>query len=355
MDLRPRASGATTPHWKRGSADSSPRILSSSPGAAQAGAGPSQRRGRGRSDPVATACRGRHGQRDRARRPRSRTPGRRGATPPVRPDLPRLRPRAAGARTERGRGGGHSRTGAGGRGRRHVVDRLAFPGDATRPRRRPGRGAVVRSLRARRRPAAPAPDARRARRHHGCRPRRHLGRDGPRRRAAGDLGSGTRSATGTSTSSGPRRGTRYRRWPRRWSGAGDTCRPSASRSCCGATSGWATSSSTASGRWWPSSTGTWRVLGPREMDLGWHVGLDHMMETLFGRRVPGFPDTAESVARYERRSGYEVRDLGVARGLRAGAGARHKRPPPADTATSRGGPRIRWPACSWTGWRPWRG
>jgi aminoglycoside phosphotransferase (APT) family kinase protein len=51
-------------------------------------------------------------------------------------------------------------------------------------------------------------------------------------------------------------------------------------------------------------------LGPREMDLGWHVGLDHMMEALFGRRVPGFPGTAESVERYERQSGYEVRDLG---------------------------------------------
>jgi aminoglycoside phosphotransferase (APT) family kinase protein len=51
-------------------------------------------------------------------------------------------------------------------------------------------------------------------------------------------------------------------------------------------------------------------LGPREMDLGWHVGLDHMMEALFGRRVPGFPTTAESVGRYERRTGYEVRDLG---------------------------------------------
>ncbi len=51
-------------------------------------------------------------------------------------------------------------------------------------------------------------------------------------------------------------------------------------------------------------------LGPREMDLGWHVGLDHMMEALFGRRVPGFPETAESVERYERQSGYQVRDLG---------------------------------------------
>jgi aminoglycoside phosphotransferase (APT) family kinase protein len=51
-------------------------------------------------------------------------------------------------------------------------------------------------------------------------------------------------------------------------------------------------------------------LGPREMDLGWHVGLDHMMEALFGSRVPGFPSTTESVTRYERLSGYEVRDLG---------------------------------------------
>jgi aminoglycoside phosphotransferase (APT) family kinase protein len=51
-------------------------------------------------------------------------------------------------------------------------------------------------------------------------------------------------------------------------------------------------------------------LGPREMDLGWHVGLDHMMEALFGRRVPGFPGTGESVERYERQSGHEVRDLG---------------------------------------------
>ncbi len=51
-------------------------------------------------------------------------------------------------------------------------------------------------------------------------------------------------------------------------------------------------------------------IGPREMDLGWHFGLEFMMEALFGRRVPGFPDTAESVARYERESGYEVRDLG---------------------------------------------
>ena len=50
-------------------------------------------------------------------------------------------------------------------------------------------------------------------------------------------------------------------------------------------------------------------LGPREMDLGWHVGLEFMMETLFGGRLPGFPGTAETIERYERRTGYEVRDL----------------------------------------------
>jgi aminoglycoside phosphotransferase (APT) family kinase protein len=50
-------------------------------------------------------------------------------------------------------------------------------------------------------------------------------------------------------------------------------------------------------------------LGPREMDLGWHCGLEFMMDALFGGRLPGFPATGETVARYERRTGYEVRDL----------------------------------------------
>jgi len=50
-------------------------------------------------------------------------------------------------------------------------------------------------------------------------------------------------------------------------------------------------------------------LGPREMDLGWHFGLEFMMEELFGGRLPGFPGPAEALERYERRSGYEVRDL----------------------------------------------
>jgi aminoglycoside phosphotransferase (APT) family kinase protein len=50
-------------------------------------------------------------------------------------------------------------------------------------------------------------------------------------------------------------------------------------------------------------------LGPREMDLGWHFGLEFMMEALFGGRLPGFPGAVDSLDRYERRTGYEVRDL----------------------------------------------
>ncbi len=51
------------------------------------------------------------------------------------------------------------------------------------------------------------------------------------------------------------------------------------------------------------------AIGPREMDLGWHFGLEFMMEELFGRRVRGFPGPTDSLARYEDRTGYEVRDL----------------------------------------------
>jgi aminoglycoside phosphotransferase (APT) family kinase protein len=51
------------------------------------------------------------------------------------------------------------------------------------------------------------------------------------------------------------------------------------------------------------------ALGPRELDLGWHFGLEFMMERLFGDRVPGFPEKAESLARYEARSGHAVTDL----------------------------------------------
>ena len=44
-------------------------------------------------------------------------------------------------------------------------------------------------------------------------------------------------------------------------------------------------------------------IGPAEMDLGWHFGLEYMMEALFGRRVEGFPRRDEAVARYELASG----------------------------------------------------
>ncbi len=50
-------------------------------------------------------------------------------------------------------------------------------------------------------------------------------------------------------------------------------------------------------------------LGPREMDLGWHFGLEFMMEALFGGRLPGLSVPDEELERYERRTGYEVRDL----------------------------------------------
>jgi len=52
------------------------------------------------------------------------------------------------------------------------------------------------------------------------------------------------------------------------------------------------------------------ALGPAEMDLGWHFGLDAMMEELFGQRVPGFPGREAALARYEARSGHRVADLG---------------------------------------------
>jgi aminoglycoside phosphotransferase (APT) family kinase protein len=51
------------------------------------------------------------------------------------------------------------------------------------------------------------------------------------------------------------------------------------------------------------------ALGPPEMDLGWHLGLEFMMEALFGARVPGSPATVEVVERYQHRSGHAVNNL----------------------------------------------
>ncbi len=50
-------------------------------------------------------------------------------------------------------------------------------------------------------------------------------------------------------------------------------------------------------------------IGPAEMDLGWHFGLEYMMESLFGQRVEGFPRRDDVVARYEEASGRVLADL----------------------------------------------
>ena len=50
-------------------------------------------------------------------------------------------------------------------------------------------------------------------------------------------------------------------------------------------------------------------IGPAEMDLGWHFGLEYMMESLFGQRVEGFPRRDNAVARYEEASGRALSDL----------------------------------------------
>jgi aminoglycoside phosphotransferase (APT) family kinase protein len=50
-------------------------------------------------------------------------------------------------------------------------------------------------------------------------------------------------------------------------------------------------------------------LGPPAMDLGWYFGLDAMMDELFGQRVPGFPERAEALARYEEASDHMVEHL----------------------------------------------
>jgi aminoglycoside phosphotransferase (APT) family kinase protein len=51
------------------------------------------------------------------------------------------------------------------------------------------------------------------------------------------------------------------------------------------------------------------AVGPREMDLGWHFGLEFMMEQLFGQRVAGFPSKTAALERYEARTGIATQDL----------------------------------------------
>jgi aminoglycoside phosphotransferase (APT) family kinase protein len=51
------------------------------------------------------------------------------------------------------------------------------------------------------------------------------------------------------------------------------------------------------------------AVGPREMDLGWHFGLEFMMEQLFGQRVAGFPSKTAALERYEARTGIATQNL----------------------------------------------
>lgn len=52
------------------------------------------------------------------------------------------------------------------------------------------------------------------------------------------------------------------------------------------------------------------TLGPPEMDLGWFLYMDrHHCEGVGAARLPGFPERAETVARWERRLGRAAADL----------------------------------------------
>ena len=50
-------------------------------------------------------------------------------------------------------------------------------------------------------------------------------------------------------------------------------------------------------------------VGAPEHDLAWFTSLDLTMDQLFGERLGGFPDRAETIALFERCSGRRVRDL----------------------------------------------
>ena len=51
------------------------------------------------------------------------------------------------------------------------------------------------------------------------------------------------------------------------------------------------------------------AIGPPEMDLGWLLGLDFMMDALFGETVSGFLSRAEAIRRYEESAGRTLRHL----------------------------------------------
>ena len=50
-------------------------------------------------------------------------------------------------------------------------------------------------------------------------------------------------------------------------------------------------------------------VGAPEHDLAWFTSLDLTMSRLFGERLGGFPDRAETISLFERFSGRRVRDL----------------------------------------------
>ena len=92
-------------------------------------------------------------------------------------------------------------------------------------------------------------------------------------------------------------------------------------------------------------------IGPPEMDLGWHLGLEFMMEELFGRRVAGFP--------VPPRDARALRGAPVAARCTTSPGTRCSRwcaPSPSTTGTSasratRAGSTTRWAASSRRVWR----
>ena len=50
-------------------------------------------------------------------------------------------------------------------------------------------------------------------------------------------------------------------------------------------------------------------IGPAELDVGYWLGLETVVDDLMGTRIAGFPDRAETIARYEERLGRGLVDL----------------------------------------------
>jgi len=50
-------------------------------------------------------------------------------------------------------------------------------------------------------------------------------------------------------------------------------------------------------------------VGPAELDLGYWLGLEAVLDEVMGSRPPGFPERAETIARYAERLGRPLVDL----------------------------------------------